>query len=64
MLLQVILSSETSVFWRNIYIFVSDAAMFFQKYITTLLEYLFVQTFSTIFKFVLGNIIAAINFVT
>ena len=60
----VIFSSETSVRWRRICFLVYYAAIYSQGSIIALLQYTFLQTFTTDNVFVYGNVLAAVFFAT
>ena len=57
---RVIVCSESSIVLSNVYLFVQDSTIFFQWANASLFQYAFVETFTSKFRFIRGDVIAAV----
>ena len=57
---RVIVCSESSIVRSDVYLFVQDSPIRFQWSVPALLQYAFVETFTAKFKFIRGDVIAAV----
>ena len=55
-----IVCSESSLVRSDVYLFAQDSPILFQWSVATLFQYAFVETFNAKFKFVKGDVIAAV----
>ena len=61
---RVIVRSESSIVRSDVYRFVQDSPIFFQWSAAALFQYAFVETFTAKFKFIRGDVIAAVCLTT
>ena len=61
---RVIVCSKSSIVRSDVYRFVQDSAIIFQWSVATLFQYAFVETFIAKFKFIRGDVIAAVCLTT
>ena len=57
---RVIVCSESSIVRSDVYLFVQDSPILFQWSVPALFQYAFVETFTAKFKFIRGDVIAAV----
>ena len=55
-----IVCSESSFVRSDVYLFVQDSPILFQWSVAALFQYAFVETFLAKFKFIIGDVIAAV----
>ena len=60
----VIVCSESSFVRSDIYFFVQDSPILLLWSVATLFQYAFVETFTAKFRFIRGDVIAAVCFIT
>ena len=61
---RVIVCSESSLVRSDVYFFVQDSRMLFQWSVAALFQYAFVESFTAKFKFIRGDVIAAVCLTT
>ena len=61
---RVIVCSESSIVRSNVYFLAQHSPILFQWSVAALFQYAFVETFTAKFKFIRGNVIAAVCLTT